>query len=246
MKRYGLIGFPLSHSFSKKYFTEKFEKEGIHGCVYENYELSKIDHFPKLIESNPDLLGLNVTIPHKQSIMPYLDRLDPAAEKIGAVNVIKFEKDGTLTGHNSDYVGFKNSLLKLLPKEVKGLKALVFGTGGASKAVVVALEDIGIEYTKVSRTKTDGVITYDEITPEFVLSNQVLINTSPLGMSPNTDTCPDIPYEALTNEHYLYDLVYNPLETLFMKKGKDAGAKVSNGLEMLHLQAERAWEIWNS
>lgn len=246
MRLFGLIGFPLSHSFSKKYFTEKFQKENIADAQYENFEIEDINAFPNLIQENKDLCGLNVTIPHKLNVIPFLDEVDPAAKKIGAVNVIKFEQNGKLVGHNSDYIGFKRSLQKLIPEQTQGLKALVFGTGGASKAVLVALDDLSIPYVQVSRKGKGDIISYEDLDEGYMNQYRVLINTSPLGMTPNVDSCPNIPYQFMTKHHYLYDLVYNPLETLFMKKGLACGAKVSNGLEMLHLQAERAWEIWNS
>jgi len=250
MNQYGLIGFPLSHSFSKKYFTEKFEKEGITDSKYDLFELENSTNFQKLfqqlIAETPNLKGLNVTIPHKQNVIPLLDHLNKATERIGAVNVIKFEEDGTLIGYNSDYYGFKNSLLKFIPNT--NLSALILGTGGASKAVRVALEDLEIPFQYVSRQKnsTLNTTTYEEITSKTIEDHQLIINTTPLGMSPKIDTFPQLPYESLTSEHYIFDLVYNPLETKMMQKAKAQGAKAQNGLEMLELQAEKAWEIWNT
>lgn len=245
MKVYGLIGYPLSHSFSKKYFSDKFQKEGIKGCQYDLFEIDHIEKFTALLkEQGNALCGLNVTIPYKQEIIPYLTEIDPAAERIGAINVIK-PVEGGLKGYNSDYYGFLNSL-KGMTSALKGKKALILGTGGASKAVKTALEDEGVEYKYVSRTASDGVFSYDEVTEETIKEYTIIVNSTPLGMSPNVDTCPSIPYEALTPNHILFDLVYNPLETTFMKLGLAKGAKVKNGLEMLELQAEKAWEIWNS
>ena len=246
MKTYGLIGYPLEHSFSQKYFTGKFEKEGIN-ARYLNFPIPSINDFPDLFLHHPYLAGLNVTIPYKEQIFKYLDEVDPVAEKIGAVNVIRITWDNqkyTLKGYNSDIVGFKTSIFPLLTIDHK--KALVLGTGGASKAVVEALKQLNIEFRYVSRTPKDkNTISYDSLTKEIVSEHKLIINTTPLGMFPKTDACPDIPYDALTSEHLLYDLVYNPEETLFLKKGKEKGAKTKNGLEMLFLQAEEAWRIWN-
>lgn len=247
MNRYGLIGFPLTHSFSQRYFSEKFSREGIANSQYDLFEMPDVTALPELF-TLPNLRGLNVTIPHKQAVLPYLDRLDAAAEKIGAVNVIKLEADGTKTGYNSDYYGFRQSLtdwLTTLGRTTDDLKALVLGTGGASKAVTVALQDLGIPYQFVSRTKTDGYLTYDEV--ESVLpAYHLLINGSPIGTYPKSDQAPALPYPQITHQHLLYDLVYNPAETLFMKRGLEQGAAVHNGLRMLELQAEKAWEIWQS
>jgi shikimate dehydrogenase len=251
---YGLIGYPLSHSFSKKYFTEKFEKENIANSTYELFELQDIQDFPALIaEKRPlGLRGLNVTIPHKQNVIPYLDELDEKATKIGAVNVIKISQNGKLKGYNSDYYGFKTSLLNCMEKHKKNdlnqnnlqnYKALVLGNGGAAQAVKVALEDVGIEYLVVSQRKNADTITYDEV-ENLLPTYHLIINTTPLGMYPNVEAAPTLPYSCINSKHYIFDLVYNPLETLLMKKGIENGAKVCNGLEMLHLQAEKAWELW--
>lgn len=245
MNIYGLIGYPLGHSFSKKYFTEKFAQIGIaDNNAYELFELPDIQAFPQLIESQPNLKGLNVTIPHKQAVMPFLDGLDASAEKVGAVNVIKIGEGGKLIGYNSDYYGFKTSLEEFIPAAAS-LKALVLGNGGAAKAVIAALNDLSIPYKIVSRTKSDDALEYGDLAAE-IGNYQLIINSSPVGTYPKADLCPDIPYGQLTANHYLYDLVYNPVQTLFLQKGEEQGAKTHNGLKMLHLQAEKAWEIWNS
>lgn len=247
MKKFGLIGFPLSHSFSQKYFTQKFEQLGLTDHQYDLYPIEKAEMLLEIIENEADLVGINVTIPHKIAVMPLLDTLDETAKGVGAVNVIKIDRgpDGKAhsTGSNSDVVGFRESLRPLLKPVHK--KALILGTGGASKAVEFALKELGIEYKFVSRTASESAIAYDELSEELMNEYKVIINCSPLGTYPNVDNCPAIPYQYLTAEHLLYDLVYNPEETMFMKKGKEREASVKNGLEMLHLQAERAWEIWN-
>lgn len=240
---FGLIGYPLSHSFSKKYFAEKFQKEGIQNAVYQNFEIDRIELFKEVIKSD-HLKGLNVTIPYKQEVIPFLDDLHPAAKKIGAVNVIKL-LNGKLIGYNSDYYGFINSLKKQIDFPLQNKKALLLGTGGASKAVKVALEDEGVFVQYVSRKQSESTLAYSDLDKEIIESVHIIVNCSPLGMYPNVESCPDIPYEYINANHVLYDLVYNPEETLFMKKGKEKGAIVSNGLEMLVLQAEKAWEIWN-
>jgi len=250
MRLFALIGFPLTHSFSKKYFTEKFEKEGISNCIYELLELPDYKDFPNLIAAHPDLAGLNVTIPHKQNIIPFLNELDAAsAARIGAVNTIKVLPDGRLKGYNTDYYGFRLSLEQWLQKLTitpLSLKALVLGNGGAAKAVFAALEDIQIPYQIVSRQKTPSTISYEDLTADVISTHQLIINTSPVGTYPKVDECPAIPYEWLNEAHLLYDLVYNPAETLFLKKGKQQNAQTHNGLPMLQLQAEKAWEIWNN
>lgn len=245
MKTYGLIGFRLSHSFSKKYFTEKFQREGIEDCVYENFQLDTVKEFSTLLHTDADLKGFNVTIPYKEEIIPFLHELDAAAAEIGAVNVIKIREDGKLIGYNSDYYGFKNSLEAFIPKS-QSHKALVLGTGGAAKAVVTALNHLGIPYQYVSRTKSADTLSYAELDQKIIGTHSIIINTSPLGMYPDVESFPAIPYGFLNATHYLYDLVYNPEQTLFMKKGLAQGAQVLNGLPMLIGQAEKAWEIWNS
>lgn len=253
-KLFALIGFPLGHSFSKGYFTEKFKNIGLSEThAYETLEIENIENFPQLLTQNPNICGLNVTIPHKLNIIPFLDSLDDSAKKVGAVNVIKFIKSETektkLIGYNSDYYGFKKSLeeffeISNLESPISNLKALVLGNGGAAKAVYAALSDLGIEYKIVSRTKTEENLIYEEIA-NVMADYQLIINCSPVGTYPKSDVCPNIPYELLTKNHFLYDLVYNPAETLFLQKGKAQGCAVYNGLPMLHYQAEKAWEIWN-
>ncbi|MBK7504979.1 MAG: shikimate dehydrogenase [Bacteroidetes bacterium] len=243
LKKYGLIGYPLSHSFSKGYFTEKFKKEGIENAAYETYPLEKISDFTTLLQNNPELVGLNVTIPYKEAIIPYLDELSEEAKKIGAVNTIKII-NGKKIGYNSDVVGFEKSLIQHLKPTHN--KALVLGTGGAAKAVWFVLEKLNIPYLKVSRTASENIIAYDTISIDLVKEYPLIINTTPLGMSPKLETKPDIPYQALTKNHFLYDLVYNPQTTLFLEMGQKMGATIQNGLPMLHGQAERSWELWNT
>lgn len=247
MDKYGLIGYPLKHSFSISYFNEKFQSENI-DAEYVNFEIPRIEDFMEVVEENPNLRGLNVTIPYKEQVIPYLDELDKDTAKIGAVNVIKIIPQGKgdvkLVGYNSDIIGFTRSIEPLLQSH--HVKALILGTGGASKAVFHGLANLGIEATFVSRTKkSNDILTYQELTPEIMQEHTVIVNTTPLGMYPNVDACPDIPYDQLTPNHLLYDLLYNPHETLFMKKGMGRGATVKNGLEMLLLQAFVSWEIWN-
>ena len=245
MKKYGLLGYPLGHSFSRNYFNQKFEAERI-DAEYLNFEIPEIKEIKNVIKENPELNGLNVTIPYKEQVIPYLDDLDEDARLIGAVNVIKFSKGlfgkVKLKGYNSDIIGFKQSIEPLLKEHHR--KALILGTGGASKAVFQGLKQLGVASTFVSRKAKEYCITYEEITPKVMEQYTVIVNTTPLGMFPNVDNCPPIPYDLLTPDHLLYDVIYNPDETLFMKKGKEKGATVKNGLEMLLLQAMAAWEIW--
>ena len=245
MDKYGLIGYPLGHSFSVGYFNEKFSNEHIN-AKYINFEIPSIEDFAEVIESNPELRGLNVTIPYKEQVIPYLDSLSPEANAIGAVNVIRITRKGDKThlkGFNSDVIGFTRSIEPLLERHHK--KALILGTGGASKAVDYGLRSLGIETKFVSRTKRPGFFTYEEITPEIIKDYNIIVNCTPLGMYPNTDVCPTLPYEAMDSHNLLYDLLYNPDETLFMQKGKEHGAITKNGLEMLLLQAFACWEFWN-
>lgn len=245
MRHFGLIGYPLGHSFSKKYFTEFFEKGNI-DAQYDSYPLENIREFSALIEQT-DFTGLNVTFPYKQQVMQFLDELDETAAAIGAVNVIKFIRENgktILKGYNSDTIGFENAILPFLKTHHK--KALILGTGGASKAVVFTLKKLKIQTTYVSRQSSNGILGYEDINKIIINDNLLIINTTPLGMYPKTDECPNIPYEFVTDKHLLYDLVYRPDETLFMKKGREAGAIAVNGIEMLYGQAGAAWEIWNN
>ena len=246
MKKYGLIGYPLGHSFSMGYLNEKFKNEAIN-AVYENFEIPDIQDITTVIGSNPDLVGFNVTIPYKEKVMDYLDYIAPEAAEIGAVNVVKVTHNGeraVLKGFNSDVVGFVNSIKPLLRPLHK--KALVLGTGGASKAVEYGLRKLGLETIKVSRTEKDNTITYGQVTPELLSEYKVIVNCTPCGMAPHFDECPNLPYDSIDDSFLLYDLIYNPEETLFLRKGKEKDATVKNGLEMLLLQAEEGWNIWNS
>lgn len=246
MKKYGLIGYPLGHSFSMGYFNEKFKNEAIN-AVYENFEIPDIQDITTVIGSNPDLAGFNVTIPYKEKVMDYLDYIAPEAAEIGAVNVVKLTHNGeraVLKGFNSDVVGFVNSIKPLLRPLHK--KALVLGTGGASKAVEYGLRKLGLETVKVSRTEKDNTITYGQVTPELLSEYKVIVNCTPCGMAPHFDECPNLPYDSIDDSFLLYDLIYNPEETLFLRKGKEKDATVKSGLEMLLLQAEQGWNIWNS
>ena len=242
MDKYGLIGFPLGHSFSRGFFTEKFAREGI-DAEYVNFEIPDASMLLDVIRDNPGLRGLNVTLPHKQAVIPLLDELSDEAKEIGAVNVIRV-RDGKLKGFNSDIIGFTESIKPLLQPWHK--KALILGTGGASRAIRVGLTRLGIEWTYVSRTPREGMLTYSDLTAEVMQQYMVIVNCSPVGMFPKTGEAPNIPYELLTPKHPLYDLVYNPEETLFMQKGRAQDAIVKNGLEMLHLQAIASWEFWHS
>jgi shikimate dehydrogenase len=245
MQTYGLIGFPLSHSFSKRFFTSYFEKESI-DAEYLNFEISDISLLPSVISEHPGLIGFNITIPYKEAIIPYLDSCDPKAAAIRAVNTVRIDRsDGTirLMGYNTDLIGFRNSILPLLQPHHK--KALVLGTGGASKAVTATLEGLSIQAQLVSREARDRVsISYAQLTKQMLEEYTVIVNTTPLGTFPKTEGFPEIPYEYLTKKHLLYDLVYNPSVTQFLQKGADMGATIKNGLEMLELQAMAAWETW--
>lgn len=246
MTTYGLVGFPLGHSFSKGFFTEKFQKEGI-DAEYLNFEIPHIDGLRQIIESHPTLKGLNVTLPHKQAVIPLLDELSEEARAIGAVNVIRVTKTPQgirLKGFNTDTIGFTKSITPLIRPQHR--KALVLGTGGASKAICYSLESMGIEWQYVSRTPRPGMLSYSEITQDIINDHTIIVNCTPVGMHPHTDACPPIPYEYLSDAHLVYDVVYNPLTTLFMQKAAAQGATTKNGLEMLHQQAIAAWEIWNA
>ena len=242
-KKFGLIGKNISYSFSKKYFTDKFSQDLFNECIYENFDIQEITEFPEIIKNNPDLDGLNVTIPYKELIIPFLDTLSDKAFRIGAVNVIRFTKKGKLKGYNSDYYGFKKSIEPLLQPYHK--KALILGTGGAAKAVAFALQELGIFYTYVSREATENAIDYNRINATTFDNFQIVINCTPLGTSPNNKEFPPIPYEFFTDKHIAFDLIYNPEETKFLKKAKKNGAVIKNGYEMLVFQAEKAWKIWN-
>lgn len=241
MTKYGIIGYPLGHSFSKGFFTEKFARESI-DAQYLNFEIPDVAMLPDVLRNNPELRGLNVTLPHKQAVIPLLDEMSEEAKEIGAVNVIRV-RNGKLKGFNSDIIGFTNSIKPLLMPHHK--KALILGTGGASKAICVGLNRLGIEWTYVSRSPREGMITYEDITAGTLQAYTVIVNCSPVGMFPNVAQAPEIPYNCLSDKHLLFDLVYNPEETLFMKKGREQGATVKNGLEMLHLQAVASWDFWN-
>lgn len=246
MKQLGLIGYPLGHSFSKKYYQEKFKNEGIDHIDYDLYPISSITDFPSLYLNNSDFYGVNVTIPYKKDVMAYLNELSEEAEEIGAVNCIQIKHTDQgvhLKGFNTDAYGFEMSLRPLLKPHHQ--KALVFGNGGATKAVVYSLKRLGIAYQIVSRTKTPDNLSYSDLSPEIIKDHLLLINCTPLGTFPNIEEHPDLPYEAIGADHLLYDLIYNPEETSFLKKGKEKGAMIKNGYEMLVLQAEKNWEIWN-
>lgn len=241
--KYGLIGKQISYSFSKKYFTEKFALLHFDNCEYLNFDIDSIKEFWKIIVETKGLKGLNVTIPYKEDIIPYLDGLSKTAQKIGAVNTISVGKGKKLKGHNTDHYGFRKSLSPLLEKHHK--KALILGTGGASKAIAYALRRLKIEFDFVSRNPSEYELSYEEIDTDVFNDYQIIINTTPLGTHPNVDAYPPLPYDLFTDKHIAFDLVYNPEETAFMKKAKEHGAKVQNGYEMLVFQAEKAWKIWH-
>lgn len=244
MRKFGLIGYPLKHSFSKKYFTAKFEREGLADNQYDLYEIEDVARMQEVLDENPDLVGLNVTIPYKEQVIPYLDELEEGCREIGAVNTIRINK-GRLMGYNTDYIGFKESLAHWLPE--KQTRALILGSGGASRAVKQALKDLGISYKVVSRRKSGDSerIGYADLDGQLVAGHPLIINTTPVGTYPNMMEMPEFPISLLTAKHRVYDLIYNPEETRFMQSAREKGALVKNGLEMLHLQAEAAWEIWN-
>jgi len=248
MKKFGLIGYPLGHSFSKDYFTLKFEREQLTDCVYNNYPIEDICQIREIIAHNPELVGLNVTIPYKQHVITFLDDIDSEAAEIGAVNTIKIKHNKEafhLTGYNTDIYGFEKSLLEKLKPEHKA--ALILGTGGASKAVAHILRKHGIIFRYVSRNpKNDEMFSYNDLTNKVVRDHKLIINTSPLGMHPHIEEFPHLPYNAIGSEHILYDLIYNPEKTLFLAKGEQQKATIINGLSMLYIQAEKSWEIWSS
>lgn len=245
MDKYGLIGYPLGHSFSIGYFNEKFENEGI-DAQYINFEIPSIENLPEILASNPELKGLNVTIPYKEKVISYLDDMSEEARAIGAVNVVRVTHKGNKTilkGFNSDVIGFTQSIEPMLETNIHK-KALILGTGGASKAIRYGLQQLGLETLFVSRTPKPGAITYDDITAETIREYNVIVNCTPCGMYPKADQCPKLPYEAMDSRNILYDLIYNPDETLFMQRGAENRANVKNGLEMLLLQAFASWEFW--
>lgn len=243
---FGLIGYPLSHSFSKRYFSEKFIREGIHDAHYELFPIKQIETLPELIAQHPDLVGLNVTIPYKQEVIPYLDELDAGAKSVGAVNTIKITDHGLL-GFNSDVYGFEQSLLKAFESlENRPDAALILGTGGAARAVTYVLESLGITWRYVSRKPNSAYLTYTDIDRSVMKQYHLIINTTPLGMSPNVDTFPSIPYQFAGSHHLFFDLVYNPEETAFLRLAIAQGSKVQNGLDMLYGQAEKSWQFWQN
>ncbi|WEK35414.1 MAG: shikimate dehydrogenase [Candidatus Pseudobacter hemicellulosilyticus] len=245
MRRFGLIGYPLSHSFSQRYFTEKFHQEQITGCVYENFPLQQISELTAVLAQQSGLNGLNVTIPYKEQVLSFLHHRNEVVQEIGACNCIRI-RNGELTGFNTDVIGFEQSLLQYLQPAHR--KALVLGTGGAAKAIHYVLRKHGIEFLEVSRTPAPGnnrQLSYEQVTELIVKEYTLIVNTTPLGMYPNVDNAPELPYAALTPAHYLFDLVYNPAMTLFLQRGADRGAAVKNGMDMLVIQAEESWRIWN-
>ena len=246
MDKYGLIGYPLGHSFSISYYNQRFQDEGIN-AVYENFEIPTIEALDEVLNLNPELKGLNVTIPYKEKVIPYLDSISPEARAIGAVNVIKVSHEGKsvkLKGYNSDVIGFTKSIEPMIEKKWHK-KALILGTGGASKAINYGLRNLGLETVFVSRYERPDTIQYQNITPDIIREYNVIVNCTPLGMYPKTEECPQLPYEAMDSHTILYDLIYNPDETLFMKRGAEYGAQTKNGLEMLLLQAFASWEFWH-
>ena len=243
MAKFGLIGKNIDYSFSRSYFAKKFNEEGLDHS-YDNFDINEIEAFADIINNTSNLKGLNVTIPYKEEVIPFLSKLNKTAKKIGAVNTIKITKKGKLIGYNTDYYGFKKSIEPFLKSHHKN--ALILGTGGASKAIAYALKKLGIDYNYVSRTLSEkATFSYNTLTDNDIKTHTVIINCTPLGTHPNTNVCPDIPYDALTKDHLLFDLIYNPEETKFLAVGKAKGAEICNGYRMLELQAEKAWSIWN-
>jgi shikimate dehydrogenase len=243
MPKLGLLGKQISYSFSKTYFATKFKNEQL-PHTYDNFDIDSILKFPEVLKNNPDLVGLNVTIPYKEAIIPYLDEISKKAKKIGAVNTIYFSPSGRLKGYNTDCYGFKNSIIPLLQSHHKN--ALILGTGGASKAIAYTLQQLHINYEYVSRTPNNiAKYTYSNLTVDIIKAHSIIINCTPVGTHPNLNECPNIPYEGISKVHLLYDLIYNPLQSKFLNLGEANGATTSNGLKMLELQAEKAWSIWN-
>ena len=243
MKRYGLIGYPLTHSLSEQYFTQKFIEEGIEDCVYERFSMPSIADLHEILNSHQDLRGFNITIPYKKEVLAFLTERSKAVEEVGACNCVKIES-GKLIGYNTDVIGFENSLIPFLKPSHN--RALVLGTGGAALAIVYVLQKLGIEFSYVSRTATIGQFSYNDLDASVMASQTLIINTTPLGMFPNIEDCPAIPYDLLTPEHHLFDLTYNPAASTFLTKGKQMGATIQNGQQMFVEQAEQSWRIWNS
>ena len=243
MKRYGLIGYPLTHSLSEQYFTQKFIQEGIKDCVYERFSMPSIDDLHEILNSHLDLRGFNITIPYKKEVLAFLTERSKAVEEVGACNCVKIES-GKLIGYNTDVIGFENSLIPFL-KPIHN-RALVLGTGGVALAIVYVLQKLGIEFSYVSRTATIGQFSYNDLDASVMASHTLIINTTPLGMFPNIEDCPAIPYDLLTPEHHLFDLTYNPAASTFLTKGKQMGTTIQNGQQMFVEQAEQSWRIWNS
>ena len=242
IKRYGLIGKNIEYSFSRGYFKKKFETENLHDCIYTNFDLNQIKELKNVL-SLKNIFGLNVTTPYKREVIHYIDRLSPAAEKVNAVNTIKFHKDGTTSGHNTDVYGFEKSLLEIINKLPK--KALILGTGGASSAVAYVMKKLKIEFSCISRRGGENTTIYTDVDEITINEHELIINASPVGTFPNIDNAPDLPYQFLTKNHILFDLIYNPTETRFLREGKTRGSKILNGQKMLEYQAEKSWEIWN-
>ena len=242
-KVFGLLGKNISYSFSKGYFTQKFKDLSLENHIYRNFDIQSMDQFQKELDRFPELKGLNVTIPYKEDILPFLDELSPLAKAIGAVNTIEFSKEGKRIGHNTDFYGFRDSLAPLIKEHHKN--ALLLGTGGASKAIAHVFETLAIPFKFVSRTKKQGQFTYEELDQSVIEDHQIIVNCTPLGTYPAVEAYPNIPYQHLSKDHLLYDLIYNPKETRFLKEGKEKGATIVNGQRMLELQAEKSWEIWN-
>lgn len=243
MATYGLLGKNISYSFSKPYFESFFKSKNLHH-QYLNFDISKIEEITTVLKSHPDLKGLNVTIPYKEQILPFLYKTDKEAKKIGAFNTVKISKKGNLIGYNSDHYGFAKSLSEHFPLSDK--TALILGSGGASKAIAYVLNNLNFKYTFVSRDKNKNHLSYNELTTEIITNHKLIINCTPLGTSPNTNAYPNIPYKGITDKHLLFDLIYNPKLTIFLKLGKDQGARIVNGEAMLKYQALKSWEIWNS
>lgn len=246
MRKFGLIGFPLGHSFSKQYFTDKFEREQISDCEYRNYPVASLEELPGIVRNNPELCGLNVTIPYKTEILHYVDQTEPVVKEIGAANVLKITRKGPvirINAFNSDISGIRDSVSPLLTGKEK--KAMILGTGGSSRAVCYILEKLGLEIIRVSRTGSDATLSYREVNSDIIESSDLIVNTTPLGMYPDISSKPEIDYSLLNEKHILFDLVYNPELTSFLRMGKERGCRIISGLKMLYSQAERSWEIWN-